>query len=205
MFLCIIFWNAKIIYYSYVFKEAKLAKFIRFEAGWKLYIFYHKVLGDVVKRWRFWGLWGTLEIVKTWSWNIFLYEEILHYAALRSEWQDYVFCSRLGIWIIFETQRFFIIPIFLRKQSWRNSFAMKRCGNWCGMRYEIRVFLSQSSLRWGEMMALLRTPRNIGNCEDVKLKYFAFWRDSSLCCASFRMTRFCFLLTIRILNYFWNT
>ena len=36
MFLCIIFWNAKIFYYSYIIKEAKLAKFIRFEAGWKL-------------------------------------------------------------------------------------------------------------------------------------------------------------------------
>ena len=100
------FWNAKIIYYSYVFKEAKLAKFIRYEALWKLYIFYHKVLGDVVKRWRFWGLWGTLEIVKTWSWNILLFEEILHYAALRSEWHGSVFYLRLGIWIIFETQRF---------------------------------------------------------------------------------------------------
>ena len=66
------------------------------------------------------------------------------------------------------------------------------------------VFLSQSSRSYGEMMAFLRALRNIGNCEDVKLKYFAFWRDSSLCCASFRMTRFCFLLTIRNLNYFWN-
>ena len=74
------------------------------------------------KRWRFWGLWGTLEIVKKWSWNILLYEEILHYAALRSEWHGSVFYSRLGIWIIFETQRFFIIPMFLRKQS-RNSLA----------------------------------------------------------------------------------
>ena len=54
------------------------------------------------------------------------------------------------------------------------------------------------------MMALLRALRNIGNCEDVKLKYFAFWRDSSLCCASFRMTWLCFLLTIWNLYYFWN-
>ena len=98
--------NAKIFYYSYIIKEAKLAKFIRFEALWKLYIFYHKVLGDVVKWWRFWGLWGTLEIVKMWSWNILLFEKILHYAALRSEWHGSVFYLRLGIWIIFETQRF---------------------------------------------------------------------------------------------------
>ena len=48
------------------------------------------------------------------------------------------------------------------------------------------------------MMALLSALRNIGNCEDVKLKYFTFWRDSSLCCASFRMTRLCFLLRLEI-------
>ena len=30
--------------------------------------------------------------------------------------------------------------------------------------YEVRVFLSQSSLRWGEMIAFLSAPRNI---EDV--------------------------------------
>ena len=34
------FWNAKIFYYSNVFKGAKLAKFIRFEAMWKLGVFY---------------------------------------------------------------------------------------------------------------------------------------------------------------------
>ena len=37
----------------------------------------------------------------------------------------------------------------------------------------------------------------------VKLKYFASWKDSSLRYASFRMTRFCFLLTIRNL-YYWG-
>ena len=35
------------------------------------------------------------------------------------------------------------------------------------------------------------------------MKYFALWRDSSLCYASFRMTGFCFLLTIRNL-YYWG-
>ena len=59
------------------------------------------------KRWRFWGLWGTLEIVKKWSWNILLYEEILHYAALRSEWHGSVFYSRLGIWIILNAKIFY--------------------------------------------------------------------------------------------------
>ena len=43
------FYTQRFFYSHYVFKGAKLAKFIRFEAGWKLYIFYHKVLGDVVK------------------------------------------------------------------------------------------------------------------------------------------------------------
>ena len=31
------------------------------------------------------------------------------------------------------------------------------------MRYEMRVFLSQSSLRWGEMIAFLSTLRNTGD------------------------------------------
>ena len=91
-------------------------------------IFYHKVHGVMVKWWRFWGHWGTLEIVKMWSWNILLFEEILHFATLRSEWQSSVFYLRLGICfsgkIIFETQRFFIIPMFLRKQS------MNSLANW---------------------------------------------------------------------------
>ena len=43
------FYTQRFFYILYVFKEAKLAKFIRYEALWKLYIFYHKVLGDVVK------------------------------------------------------------------------------------------------------------------------------------------------------------
>ena len=122
---CNFFKRKDFLFFNCFFKEAKLAKFIRYEALWKLYIFYHKVLGDVVKWWRFWGLWGILEnrevvsceVVKSWSWNILLFEKILHYAALSSEWQGYVFFSRLEIWIIFETQRFFIILVFLRKQS----------------------------------------------------------------------------------------
>ena len=44
--------------------------------------------------------------------------------------------------IFFETQRFFFLNYFLSELSWRNSFAMKRCGNWA-------YFLSQSSRRAG--------------------------------------------------------
>ena len=43
------FLDAKFLLLNYFFKRAKLAKFIRSEARWKLYIFYHKVHGDVVK------------------------------------------------------------------------------------------------------------------------------------------------------------
>ena len=88
--------------------------------------FYHKVHEDGVKWWRFWGHWGISEMfwmcsevvklwscedVKMWFWNILLYEEILHYAVLRSEWQGYIFYWWLEICfngrIVFESQRFF--------------------------------------------------------------------------------------------------
>ena len=117
------------LFLNYFFKWAKLAKFIRYEALWKLYIFYHKVLGDGVKWLRFWAHWGTSEMfwmrdegwgVKSWSWWI----------VKGCEMQDGVYAYR-------------------------------------------------------------KEP-------------FPLWRDSSLCCASFRMRRLCFLLTIRNLNYFWN-
>ena len=78
----------------------------------------------------------------------------------------------LWILIIFIRKDFFIFFMFSREQSWRNSFAMKRCGNWCGMRYEMRVFLSQSSRRWCEMMAFLRTLRNIGDVLGSALFFF---------------------------------
>ena len=79
------FYTQRFFYILYVFNEAKLAKFIRFEAGWKM-------------------IWD--------------------------EMRD------------------------------------ARC--------EIRVFLSKSSPSIGEMIVFLSALRNIGNCEDVKLKYFAF-------------------------------
>ena len=47
------FLNAKVFIIELLFKWAKLAKFIRYEALWELLFkqtfFYHKVLGDVVK------------------------------------------------------------------------------------------------------------------------------------------------------------
>ena len=70
-------------------------------------------------------------------------------------------------WFFFKRKNFFIFFMFLREQSWRNSFSLKRDG-------KSAYFLSQSSRRIGEMIAFLSALRNIGNCEDVKLKYFAF-------------------------------
>ena len=68
------------------------------------------------------------------------------------QWENCFWIAKIFFWIA-----------FLSELSWRNSFALKRGGNWCGMRYEMRVFLSQSSLRWGEMIAFLSTLRNIGD------------------------------------------
>ena len=63
------------------------------------------------------------------------------------------------------------------------------------------------------MIVFLSTRRNIWECSGkftgfsvyvCRKELILLQRDSSLCYASFRMTRFCFLLTIRNLNYFWN-
>ena len=122
------FLYAKIFYYSYIFKEAKLAKFIRFEAGWKLMWW----CGDVVMRWKsrirksrhqdevrdaacevrvflsqssrrigemivflsaLRNIGDVLARAQVFQFmyvekNIFSYKEILHFAALRSEWQS---------------------------------------------------------------------------------------------------------------------
>ena len=47
------FLNAKVLFFHYFFKYAKLAKFIRYEALWELSFkqtfFYHKVHGEQVK------------------------------------------------------------------------------------------------------------------------------------------------------------
>ena len=151
-----LFLNRKDFFLNCFFKWAKLAKFIRFEAAGKL-------------------MWDTRCELKGASISITKFTEL--------GWNDGVFvhieehqrCSGkrtgfflfLWILIIFIRKDFLYFLYVLRKQSWRNSFALKRCGNWCGMRYEMRVFLSQSSRRWCEMMAFLRALRNIGDVLDV--------------------------------------
>ncbi len=44
-----------------------------------------------------------------------------------------LFFLLLWILIFFKRKDFFILIMFLREQSWRNSFALKRGGIWCGM------------------------------------------------------------------------
>ena len=146
-------------------------------------IFLSQSSGDVVKWWRFWWLWGILEnrevvsceVVKSWSWNILLFEEFLHYAALRSEWQDYVFCSRLGIWIIFETQRFFIILVFLRKQS-GNSLA--NCWSVCFKMFFpngfICVVASTTLSHRGGKLFFLSSTKKTKRLTEIQQAFFGF-------------------------------
>ena len=92
--------------------------------------------------------------------------------------------------------------------SWRNSFALKQCGN---CTFSITKF---SEMWWNDSVfeGSEEHRRCSGKVTDIRLagveKLFPWWRDSSLLYASFRMTWFCFLLTIRNLfqweNYFWN-
>ena len=132
-------------------------------------------------------------------------------------------------WFFLKAMIFFILIMFLREQSWRNSLAKKRGGNWYGMRYEMRVTRCEyfyhkvhwDGVKWLRFWAHWGTSEMfwmrdegwgvkswswwiVKGCEmqDGVYAYrkepFPFWRDSSLCCASFRMTRFCFYLRLRI-------
>ena len=113
---------------------------------------------------------------------------------------------------IFETQRFLLLNCFLSELSWRNSFAMKLYGNcYLNRLFSITKFTES---RWndGVFECSEEHRRCSGKVTNFRLagveKLFPWWRDSSLLYASFRMTWFCFLLTIRNLfqweNYFWN-
>ena len=107
-----VFLYAKIFYFLYVFKGAKLAKFIREEAGWKL-------KRDEIRDARCEMRDASISITKftEMGWNdcvfegskehldvlgsalvfqfiyveknLFYYKEILHFATLRSEWQSF--------------------------------------------------------------------------------------------------------------------
>ena len=150
-----------------------MAKFIRFEAGWKL-------MWDEVRN-------TSISITKftKYRWNDVVFEgskkhrrcsgkctgfsvyvcrkelillqrdSSLCYASFRMT----RFCFLLTIRNLnyfWNAKIFFILIMFLREQSWRNSFALKRGG-------KSAYFLSQSSRRIGEIIVFLRTLRNIGD------------------------------------------
>ena len=106
--------------------------------------------------------------------------------------------------LFFKRKGFYYWIAFLSMLSWRNLFALKRVGNCI---YSITKFTES---RWndGVFEGSEEHRRCSGKVTNFRLagveKLFPWWRDSSLLYASFRMTWFCFLLTIRNLNYFWN-
>ena len=142
-----------------------------------------------------------------------LYEEILHCAVLRSEWQGYVFYSRLGIYIIggffLKRKDFFSWIAFLSKLSWRNSFVLKRCGEGWRMRGASISITKFTEMWWNDCVfeSSEEHRKCSGKVTDIRLagveKLFPWWKDSSLRYASFRMTGLCFLLAIRNL-YYWG-
>ena len=159
-----------------------------------------------------------------WSWNILLFEEILHYAALRSEWHGSVFLLTIRNLNYFWNAKIFYYSYIIKEAKlakfirfeamwWRmkdEGWRMKDEG--CGVRsagckYSITKF---SEMWWndGVFEGSEEHRRCSGKVTNFRLadveKLFPWWRDSSLLYASFRMTWFCFLLTIRNLNYFWN-
>jgi len=90
------FFTRKDLFYShYVFKGAKLAKFIRYEAGWKVCLFSFTkftenwwnncVFEDTEEHRRCSGKCTGFQFMYVEK-NLFYYKEILHFATLRSEW-----------------------------------------------------------------------------------------------------------------------
>ena len=106
--------------------------------------------------------------------------------------------------LFFKRKGFYYWIAFLSMLSWRNLFALKRVGNCI---YSITKF---TEMWWNDSVfeGSEEHRRCSGKVTNFRLagveKLFPWWRDSSLLYASFRMTWFCFLLTIRNLNYFWN-
>ena len=108
--------------------------------------FYHKVHGESVKWLCFWAHWGTSEmfwmcseVVKLWrcDFEIFYWRDsslccapfrmtrlyILLMIRNLFQWENCFWIAKIFFWIA-----------FLSELSWRNSFAMKRRRNWCGIR-----------------------------------------------------------------------
>ena len=67
-----------------------------------------------------------------------------------------LFCTQeLEIWTIsvFKRKVFFILIMYLREQSWRNSFAMKRGENWCG---DVVMWWCDDAMMWSRKFVNLR-------------------------------------------------
>ena len=102
--------------------------------------------------------------------NLFYYKEILHFATLRSEWQSSVLESRI-----------------------KNSRHRVTDVEW-DTRHEYFYHKVHGELvKWLCFWAHWGTSEIVKSwcCDVVMLKYFLLRRDSSLCCASFRMTSSC--------------
>ena len=124
-------------------------------------------------------------------------------------YENYFLCSFV---LFFKRKGFYYWIAYLSELSWRNSFAMKLYGNcYLNRLFSITKFTES---RWNDSVFECSEEhrRCSGKVTNFRLagveKLFPWWRDSSLLYASFRMTWFCFLLTIRNLfqweNYFWN-
>ena len=102
---------------------------------------------------------------------------------------------------------FFSWIAFLSELSWRNSFALKLYGNcYLNRLFSIAKF---TEMWWNDCIfeSSEEHRKCSGKVTDIRLagveKLFPWWKDSSLRYASFRMTGFYFLLTIRNL-YYWG-
>ena len=136
-----LFLNRKDFFLNCFFKWAKLAKFIRFEAGWKL-------MWDEVRD-------ASISITKftEMEWNDGVFEGSKEHR--RCSGKCTVFYLFLWILIILYAK------IFLSYLCFQGSKVGEIHSLWSDV--EIVYFLSQSSPSIGEMMSFLRTLRNIGD------------------------------------------
>ena len=122
-----------------------MAKFIRFEAVGKMIRDTRcELRGVSISITKFTELWwndgvfeGSEEHWKLWRCEVEIFCFLKRFFTMLCFVQNdtVLFCTQeLEIWTIsvFKRKDFFILIMFLREQSWRNSFAMKRGENWCG-------------------------------------------------------------------------
>ena len=118
-----------------------MAKFIRFEA-----------VGKMIRDTRCELRGVSISITKftEMGWNDGVFEGSKeHLDVLGSA----LFFLLLWILIFFKRKDFFILIMFLREQSWRNSFAMKRGENWCG---DVVMWWCDDAMMWSRKFVNLR-------------------------------------------------